>query len=642
MSKVWKIFNVSVICCLLIVAFTGIGYGDNNNIFETTDIAGSVGTDSTASPTGLVPRGHDYMDNYYSGGYDFYQSELFWASVTVKDKKGKLITGLHLDNFKLTEAIVTPDGEEVTKPYKINIALKKEHDWEVPWFWERTVSNEKLDIVFLVEMKGTMSDAMPGIRSQIHKFVDRLGESHIDFRVAGVGFGETPEFDYFDFHGPGELDKLKQDIDELCTTDVTWLNPAASYDALLWTPWLGFRQEAGKICVVIADITPQTVYDSFWYSISCSAMTRSTVELFLKDHPDMKLYYCMDPETPEDILLYVNPAINPMAGPALNKEGLGSGFQALEKRDFAAKLSWPFNQGDIPLPAAPIRDSQYYFIWNHSFTWKEWDTYGGDPEKYRIRMTMEVTVPKSGEKLTAAFIYPIIKPEITLTITITDEHGKEFNDSVHSSMYYVIGDRMVCYTTQLYSDEGPTVVEKAGVGSYLLITQDRGDQEYTYETLRAIDRRIIEVPDGGTSIDILAATADREMELLKARGLLKDLKDNWRHPGDPFREFVAKSEAWLDGIEKEGIDWVTMVQLKRFYVALSGYANLIEYAQQEIKGAIRNTADIIQDIGNIIKKVKEMQASLDRLWEQDLEDFLLEVILDAVTMGQFTVQKNII
>jgi hypothetical protein len=641
MYKIWKFFNICTICCLLIVTFIVAGYGNNpGTIRRTKENEGTSRTDSILPSIGLIPRGHDYMDNYYSGGCDFYQSELFWVSVTVKDKNRKLITGLNLDNFKLTEGIVTPDGEAVTKPHNITIALKKEHDWELPWFWERTVSDEKMDIVFLVESRGTMSDDMPGIRAQIHKFVDRLNTNHIDFRIAGVGFGETPEWDYFDFHGPGELDKLMQDIDHLFTTGGIWWNPTTSYDALLWTPWLGFRQEARKICVIIADITSQTVYDAYWYSLSCTAMTRSAVELFLKAHSDMKLYYCLNPDMKGET--YFDPDINPMAGETLNEEGLGSGFAALEKNGCAAKLSWPFDQRDLPLPSPTISDSQYYFIWKHSFTWKEWDTYGNDPEKYRVQMTMNVMLPDSGEKYTSTFIYPIKKPETTLTINVTDEHGNDFHDSIHSSMYYAIGDRMVRYNTQLYSEDGPIVVEKAAVGSYHLVTRERGNSEYEYETLRAIDRRIIDVPAGGLSLDIQVATADREMELLKARGLLKDLKDNWRHPGDPFREFVASAEAWLDEIEREGIDWITMVRLKRFYVALSGYANLTEYAQQEIKGAIDNANEIIKAMSDIIKHVTRTSKELDERWKDTVKYILLEVAYDILSAGNFTVYDEFI
>ncbi len=614
------------------------------HIIELTAID-SDGNTATASvsivinlATGLIPRGQDFMDNYYSGGCDFQQSEFFWASATVRDDGGLPITGLQLDDFTLTEAITTLDGEAVSEPREISIALEKEHDWEPQWFWERTVSDEKLDIVFLVDRRGTMSDAMPDIRSEVWAFVDRLTASYVDFRVAGIGFWESPTWDYFDFHGPGEIDRLEQGLDQLFSTGGTAWNPATSYDPLVWTPWLGFREDARKLCVIIDDIPPQTVYDAFWHAVSCTAMTRSTVELFLNEHPDMELYYCLNPDEDVDYDLYVDPEINPMAGNALDEDGLGSGFAALESAGFATSIPWPFDQSDLTVANAPIADSRYYFVWETSLTWDDVPDGKETPGNYEVQVTAEVTLPGSGETVSTTCSYPLTKEETTLAISFADERGNALYDSVWADMYYPVGGRMYRYTTQLYSRDGPVVVDVAE-GTYHLLTVDNGSSEYDYQSLRAIDRRLIEVPPEGATIAVQVDTADREMELLKARGLLKDLKYNWRQPGDPFREFVADAEAWLDEIDRDGIDFVDMVRVKRFYVALSGYANLVEYAQLETDKSVQNVEDIIDDMYNIIAEVEALHETTEFDWDEAL-GILLEIVYDVLTGAEFTVYKE--
>ncbi len=607
-----------------------------------TDSDGNTATASVSIvinlATGFIPRGHDFMDNYYSGGCDFQQSEIFWASATVRDDSGVSITGLQLSDFTLTEAISTLDGEAVSEPREISIALEKEHDWEPQWFWEQTVSDEKLDIVFLVDRRGTMSDAMPEIRSEVWAFINRLKASYVDFRVAGIGFWETPTWDFFDFHGPAEIDKLEQDINQLFSTGGTWWNPTTSYDPLVWTPWLGFREDARKLSVIIDDIPPQTVYDTFWHAVSCTAMTRSTVELFLNEHPDMELYYCLNPDEDVDYDLYVDPEINPMAGNALDEDGLGSGYAALESTGFATSIPWPFDQSDLAVTNAPIADSRYYFVWETSLTWDDVPNGKENSGDYKVQVTAEVTLPGSDEMVSTSYSYPLTKEETTLTIDFTDERGNALYDSVWSDMYYPVGGRMYRYNTQLYTRDGPVLVDVAE-GTYHLFTVDNGSSEYDYQSLRAIDRRVIEVPPEGATIAVEVATADREMELLKVRGLLKDLKYNWRQPGDPFREFFADAEAWLDEIDRDGIDFVDMVRIKRFYIALSGYANLVEYAQLEIQKSVQNVEDIIDDMYDIIAEVEALHETTELEWDDALA-VLLEIVYDVLTSGEFTALKE--
>ncbi len=93
------------------------------------------------------------------------------------------------------------------------------------------------------------------------------------------------------------------------------------------------------------------------------------------------------------------------------------------------------------------------------------------------------------------------------------------------------------------------------------------------------------------------------MELAKARGSLKDLGESGL-TGSPFKDFAAKAEKWLDEVEAGGVTWREMVAIKRFYVALSGYANFNEYAKREAESAAEDFYEIIQDVHKIVEQLE--------------------------------------
>ena len=189
---------------------------------------------------------------------------------------------------------------------------------------------------------------------------------------------------------------------------------------------------------------------------------------------------------------------------------------------------------------------------------------------------------------------------------------------------------------QLYEREG-SVVQEVFPGTYFMYTNS-GGHSFGYEDLRAIDRRWIEVPPEGLTIDVTVSTAEKEFDLALVRGLLKDLDNNWRQPGDPFREFVAEASAWVNELEAGGLTWMEQIKLRRFAVALSGYANMTEYAQQEIESAVQNVEDIIEDFQAIITQVFDLEDSTAFGWDDAL-GIILEVAYDILTKGEFTLNR---
>lgn len=586
--------------------------------------------------TGLIPRGSDYL------GRSFYYSGFFWAAVTVRDASGNSIPGLSLDDFTLTESIINAEGEPLTEPHPISFA--KERDWQPQYFWEESLSRQKIDVVFLVERRGTMRDEINAILEEALDFVDRLVASHLDFRVAAVNIEETPEVgasDFIRFHGVGELDRLRQRMDDFFITGGTWWNPVATYDSLLWTPWLGFRPDARKVVIILSDIQPQTIYDAVWYSPSCTATTRSAVEWFLAHHPDMEVYYSLDPAKPVNIDVYFDPTINPMAGNDLDERGRGSGLGALEARGFVRKIAWPFREEDIPLESAPIADSTYYFIWETGLSGKEWDLVVKNPDAYRVRVELQATLPKGSGELSTVFTYPVTKTSVRFAIRYKDERGRLIPEKwVYSDLSCPIGSRTMSYSPHMWVENG-LYTGDVFPGRYLLTTLDWGPALFNYQSFRCLDRRMVEIPPDGLTLDLVVPMAEREMWLAIAYGLVHDLDENWRLPGDPFGPFAAKARGWLDSLDREGIGFLEMVRLRRFIVALSGYASTMEYAQREIEEAIANVRDIVDDIAAVIAEVRALEESTDLEW-QDALGALLEIGYDILTGGSFTINKELI
>lgn len=588
--------------------------------------------------TGLIPRGSDYL------GRNFYYSDFFWAAVTARDAAGNDLIGLSLDDFTITESLVTVAGEPITEPRPVSVLVEREGDREFLGFWEESLSREKIDVVFLVERRGTMRDEIDAIREEMLDFVDRLAASHLDFRLAAVNIEETPEVgasDWIGFYGPGDLDRLRKRIEDFCDTGGTWWNPVATYDVLLWTPWLGLRPDARKVFVILSDIQPQTIYDTMWYSPSCTATTRSAVEWFLRRHPDIEVYYSLDPARPVDIDQYYDPAINPMAGNDLDERGLGSGLGALEKRGFIKKISWPFREEDIPLEPSSIADSQYYFVWESSSTWHDWDRVADSPEDYRMRVDLRLNPPGGSAELSASFLYPITKPKTTFALRYKDERGRLMPEgTVFSDLSYPVGSRLIRYSPHMWFENG-LYTGDVFPGHYLLTTLDWSVHAFSYQSYRCLDRRMVEIPLEGLTVELTVSMAEREMWLAMAYGLVQDLDENWRLPGDPFAPFAAEARAWLDDLDREGIGFPEMMHLRRFIVGLSGYASTMEYAQREIEEAVENVQDIVDDIAAVIAEVRVLQEST-RLGWQDALGVLLEIGYDIVTRGAFTINKEII
>lgn len=551
--------------------------------------------------------------------------ECLWASVSVRDSADKWVTGLTQEDFQLTEALISPSGE-VLQERAITFD-EPDYQFEGDGFWERSVTDEKLDIVFLVDDSGSMEEEMPGISSELHKFVDRLESQHTDFRMAVMTYDWDIGGNYWSdshwgstmaFPGVMESKEIHQWLDDALGVCGEWWLPTVSYDRLMEASQLDFREEARKVIVVITDTIAQNIYGTYWDNTDATATCLSAVEQLFKDK-DIEILYSQPDEKKlrhligETYFGYVSMDINPKAM---------AGFDTLGKR-----ISWPFLQEDIKISGGSVTQSQYFFAWLSRLDVP-------DPHQdYRVKVTIKTADPeKSGEFLEETFTYVPYEQEARLVMTVTDEEGKPIDD-VWVFLRSEMGDRRAYNNPywQLAPEQGVIVIDDIPIGKYYLRVSAGGEPAHGTESLRYAKTGHIEVPKDGLELTLRVETGDREIELAKARGLLRDL-DDWHSPGNPFKGFVADANKWLDDLEKDGITWQEIVAIKRFYMALAGYANITEYSQQMIDGATQNFFDIVQDFRDIVKQIKSFHESMELSWEE----VLVEVVLDLITEGGAT------
>jgi hypothetical protein len=615
----------------------------------------TMNSDKTVTATFIVSVPFLIRENDYSGPE--YRSTT-WLVASLRKESGEFVTGCDVSDFQLTESIILKADGSVKAQEEIDMAAFIAEESEDLGFWECSVGGTPIDIVFLLDKTDTMGDYFDDIRSEIQEFVSSAMENHVDFRVAAVTFGPNPNYiSSIPFYGPQQVDLLYQEIDSIQIVTAGW--PSVAYDALLFTPWLGFREEARKVCVVITDIVPQTVYGPGWQTNQTTAATRSAAELFLEG-TGIELYYCQrDWDSPELTTwgTYVDDDINPLAGDGY------SGFAALTGSDgspLAVAISWPFDQDElqetlgIDTPQT-VGDSRYLFSWESSFD--RWEAVEDAaliyyPEEYELRVTIKVADPDhDGEFLTDTCSYPIDKEIVDITINVTGEEGDPFEE-LWADLSIKMGDRNIFLTKwQCPSEDGQISVINLPVGTYNVFIRNSGDYSYAYETVRAIHRETIDVTTDGQVFDMQVATADKVAELCKAGGLLKDIADwglgatnitDCRLPGDPFQEFVDSAEAWLNYIESDGISWEDMVAIKRFYVGLSGYANIIAYSQREACGAIDDFNTIVQQFRDIVVQIEAIHDDTLEDWLLELASGLLTIIDVLITHGEFTIQKELL
>jgi len=581
----------------------------------------------------------------YNRKYDYTQ----WCSVTVADDQGWPITGLGYQDFEIIESMVRiSDGQTVAE----NVIPLKEQSGESAYdfgLFERSVTGQKLDIVFLTDSTGSFDDDGTDVRGEVGRFIEKLAAAHVDFRVAAVNFDETPDGPgHCEFYGPEALDLLAKDLDLVITTSGDGWDPTCAYDALLFTPYLGFRPEARKVAVLLTDIVPQTVYGTSWYSTDASSATRSAVAKFL-EASGIELYYGVFEHPAPDFQYYCQPEIDPRAceggNPRYGVEGSGLSDLVWGDNQKAVRLNWPFTADELweklALVETELQDSIYSLSW---YSIIDSGDLSGGIEKYDYHVSLKIKDPQNpGQPLTTTFHKPADHPTATAEIQLLDEEGNPFSDA-YGWLFVEKGVHRTKESLlhQQYPDaSGKMVLDGLIPQRYFLLITDHGPLPHGFASLRAIAHFYFDLPPEGASFTLRVQTAERAADEAALGGLLQDLDSNWRLSGSPYRKFVREVNDWLydcqgrggPGILCNGLNWREQAAMRHLILVLGGYANLNEYAQLEAQRAVEDFQNIIRQVGELVKEIKKLQRSTNRSWKEALAAVALRVLLDVATGG---------
>ena len=569
--------------------------------------------------------------------YHFWDQEpdLVWTSVSLKDAAGNWVTGRTMDDFELTETLLDASGNVVAEPVTIDLSDPDTYfPFDGPSFWERSVTEQKLDIVFIVDTSWTMEGEMPDIRSELHDFVDRLKDEYVDFRLGIIGDEWMPEdTDTFPFHGVMEAAEIHDAIDDYYLhTAGEWWKPNTGYDSLmLATAEFDWRTDPDvrKLIVIITDTLPQSAYGNFWY-LSSTAANRRAAEIALEGK-GFEVYYSQPLDRDvvmehPDIEYYTRPDTNPRAGCSQTDGGWDCGFGTL-----GMPISWPFVQEDIPIESGkPIVDSRYYFAWHSGLQ----DNIT-DRQQERVRITISSADPDDSQ----SFEYVPSIEKTDLVLNLTDAHSNAVKE-ILIYLFEEIGDCRVKLQWEGLNTPipGQVLFEDVPIGDWRLQVCPVYDNwgGYGYPILHYEGSQEISVPTGGLTMDWQLQAGYPDIELAKARGLLDDLK-HWGVTDRPFEEFVAEAESWLDGLEANGIDFTEMEHIKRFYVALSGYVNASGYAEVEGKRMGEDFEQILLKFRDIIEKVRKLSDDTDTTWGISMGEATTR--LDISSMIELTAAK---
>jgi len=576
-------------------------------------------------------------------GNSINSSDWIYATLQLTDNSGRPVTGRSLDDFTITESMVLlPDGQLIDGPAEVDVGHSGDGH-----FHEETLGDSRIDVVVLVDDSGSMGPNAAHIRGQLHALVDRLIAGHHDFRFAFSTFDNTPGVrQELAMLGVGEQKLIHGAIDSWTNTG-EWHLPSQAYYALLWTDYLYLRPAARKVCVIITDVIPQTPYGTFWYEPGGnSADTLSGVAEYLSRHPDLEVYLAYDCDYKHSGLgRYIDPNINPTAGDTV------SGWSALEARGLITALRpapgrkpWPFDQSLIPIDPVPATQSHYGLVWDQSLNW---DWRAGRQEG-RYKAVIETEDPDTpGQILSVELLYPVEQSAMRPSVVVqaTDEEGTPQLDEYWGYLFKYVGTHRINTHWQVWSRAGGTMTfGSVEPGTYLMAIVDSGLHGSSYANLNASYYQVITQTAEGLNLQVRVPTGNHDGVMSRTLGLVRDLR-NWDVPGDPFRQFCDEAEQWLLGLEADGLSWVEMENVKRFYLALSGYANLSEYARMEIDQSQEIFAAMVRDIAEMVRQVQGLQSTTDEAWREAVNKVLDVIygIADAiVTKGQITIKKQIV
>ncbi|MDI6863538.1 MAG: VWA domain-containing protein, partial [Pseudothermotoga sp.] len=144
--------------------------------------------------------------------------------------------------------------------------------------------------------------------------------------------------------------------------------------------------------------------------------------------------------------------------------------------------------------------------------------------------------------------------------------------------------------------------------------------------------------DSITPSEIFAYTYGKAMELYRAKGLLYEL-ENSKITTTKVKSFVKDASKWLEEITQNGITLMEMEAIKRFYVGLGSFVNMIGYASTTQERVTQDLEQIVQKATDMVRKAREVIGKLESARYFILQ--VVNVLIDVVTGNWSGIAANV-
>lgn len=550
-------------------------------------------------------------------GCSHWEQGHLWCGVRVFDPQQKPVTGLGVNAFALTEAVPGQDARTVTFD-------SKERAFEDPGFYERSVTADKIDIIFALDISMTMEDFVVPLKPELGKILDALYQKRADFRLGFILYDNLfDEVVVEPFRGPMDQAAIRKFIQDLAVRG-EWWTPAATFDALLLagdgaSQGLAWREDAERVVVAVSDSFSASAYGLEWYSIWCTNANQAGVSRLQKARP----YRLLFATSPWAGVEGTDPSNDSYASAETNPKALSQG----RMDPLGQKLPWPLNADDVlaalGLAETEVVDSVYYFAWMSGLALTQ-------AEGQRVKIDVSVTLPDG--TFTQKASVPAVLSQRDISLQVEDARGNPVSDAT-AVLLRRMGDLFAAVSWDNAVSGGNATVPHLEEGDFILRVYTDG--WYQYETLRNFNEQPLQVvPGGPTVFEVQAALADQAQELARARGLLDDIAD-FAPANRPFADYATEVRAWLDGLESQGMNRTELERLKRFNVGLSAYLNTLSFGEAMVEGAIQDFVDAARELRELFRRTEETADELDSdviSWDTLilLASYLIQRDLDAI------------
>ncbi len=592
----------------------------------------------------LVASLFGYGSNLVLRDYEVWDRNPYWnriyCTVTVKDNFGKFVENLSLQDFVISETAYDADG---------NILLVKNPSFENfheqfngPGFWEESINSDKLDIVFLVDITGSMEKYGEQIKSELKAFLKRLFEKHTDFRlvIAGYCTDEMPRWPSGSrvnfFYGPLMKAEIEQEIEEMSWAG-EWWDLQWGYDAFLWTLNLNWRDDARKIVVIITDVFTDSVHGPNWYYAHGCSTSPYAVDMAMQEH-NIHLYFCQ-PDEQNMAQIEMQQCYSELINPKVKE----ANFDLLLKLNtLAKKLSWPFDQSEIQLADATLIDSKYHFAWVSDFE--------SIPHQTRDKISkVKVSISNLDQTSVLEFEYcPNMDctdktlTRTTVSLHLRDETGAPLSgeSNVDVFLYKSIGELGRIQKISQNSDKNSVVeLDLIPFGRYYYIIQTAGAPDYRYYTLGFHSDGWLTVNEPEPTYDIVVYTAYKATETYRLKGLIQEFRSMKIASNKTF-QLADELENLLKEILKDGSMSVhEQAVIKRAIFSSAILINCSHYATVENDRLLDDFLQVVDKVQSMINQALKLAEELDRL-KSKIES-AVSIIIDIVTGNWQGIAKNL-